>query len=1312
MLYPGAMLQNRYTIVRLINVGGTAAVYEATDRHLRIVVALKELQLHDARLQQTLVQEAHMLARLRHPALPVMLDSFVEREHVYLAMQFIPGPDLGTLIAQRRAPFPLDQVLRWADQLLDALIYLHHQRPPIIHRDIKPHNLKLNAEGKIVLLDFGLAKGAIAAGGNSVASAPSIVGYTLHYAPLEQIQGEGTDERSDLFSLAVTLYELITGVRPPDALERASALLSGQTDPLNVARTLQSFMPSAIHDLLRSALSLTPHARPATALLFRQAFNEAAGQVTFIQPISSAQQVQDTASTLVTSVALTLAAPVPRPLPTGIVSLLCVRLVAEEAQGGVEVVVQASAACMTELGGVVFKATGRNIGAAFADATDALAAALAVQQVLKEQGALAAQALHSGMAEERDGGYFGPVIDRTERLLASCHDGQIVLSRAIEELLYDRLPANVTLRDIGTHRLTSRSRPEHIFQAVSPDLPIDFPPLVTLDRRIGNLPLPPDALIGREREVTAVCMLLRQPEVRLLTLIGPGGTGKTRLSLEATAELAEHFADGVCFVTLGSIHDPALVVSAVAQVLGVKETGSDPLEARLKLYLQPKHMLLLLDNFEQVVGAAPLIDQLLTAAPELSVLVTSRVPLRLAVERIFPVPPLGLPNVDLPLKERGRDRVGELAQYGAVILFVERVRAVQPSFLLTSDNAEIVSAICQRLDGLPLAIELAAARIRLFAPVALLARLKGAYQDAPLHLLTGGDPERPMRQQTLRQAIAWSYDLLDHDEQTVFRQLAVFVGGCTLEGAEVVCTAGNRQRITANEDSDVLPVPLSIVDILVSLLDKSLLRREEQPDGEPRFVLLETIREYGLEQLIAHNEIELLKWRHAAYCLKQAERAEPELHRADQMLWLNTMDREHDNMRAALEWMSTGRDVQRGLQLASALGAFWVMRGHLNEGHQRLSAALALAQQPSVTRAKALHAAGNLCFHQSDFPQATSYYEASLKLYQDLDDRIGQAWVLHGLGRMQRTYEPAHIYLNQSLSLFKELGDKAGAADALNELGNIERWHGSYAAAQACHEESVALFRILGDQIGLTDALSNLAQVLMQQGMFAQARAHVAESVALCRKIGGHLHLAWSLQALGGVASAQGDLAAARAAYEENLALFRVLNDRAGIGWSLYDHGRVMLRGGENAAARLLLEESLALFRTMSDMWGTPWSLTMLGITVIREGDLMRARACFAESLPLFQQSGNKQGVIFTLEGWASLRVEQDAAQAAMLFGAAMRARETYHMPLTPADRPAHARDIAHLRAQLTDAMFEEAWATGQAMTLDQASNYVLKEME
>jgi predicted ATPase/class 3 adenylate cyclase len=600
-------------------------------------------------------------------------------------------------------------------------------------------------------------------------------------------------------------------------------------------------------------------------------------------------------------------------------------------------------------GGYVFKTVGDAFCAAFQTAPDALEAALEIQRRLlsfewEQTGPLRVRmALHIGAAEERDGDYFGPPVNRVARLLSAAHGGQVLLSLPAQELVRDQLPAGTTLRDLGEHRLKDLFRPERVFQLVSPDLPSEFPPLRTLETYRNNLPLQPTPLVGREKEVAQVCDLLRSDETRLLTLTGPGGIGKTRLALQAAADLLDDFSDGTFFVPLATLTEAELFLPAVAETLGVKEIGEQPLDESLKDYLSERRLLLVLDNFEQVLEAAPAVTELLAGAPGLKVLATSRAPLGLYGEHEFPVPPLSMPDLKRP------PPLERLTQYEAVGLFVERAQAVKPDFKVTNDSAPAVAEICVRLDGLPLAIELAAARIKMLPPKAMLQRL-----GSRLKLLTGGARDLPERQRTLRATIEWSHALLDEGEQLLFARLAVFSGGRTLEAIEAICdTKGD--------------LPVEAFEGVSSLLDKSLLRQEESPEGEPRFVMLETIHEFAREKLQESEEGEEIKTLHAHYFLALAEEAYPELKGANQLDWLGKLETEHDNMRAALSWALERKEAEVALRLGGALWWFWSVRGYHSEGRRWLEAVLAIDGRGSPeVQAMARAGAGALALEQGD----------------------------------------------------------------------------------------------------------------------------------------------------------------------------------------------------------------------------------------------------------------------------------------------------------------------------------------------------------
>ncbi len=700
-------------------------------------------------------------------------------------------------------------------------------------------------------------------------------------------------------------------------------------------------------------------------------------------------------------------------------------------------------------GGVEIKTEGDSFFVVFAGAEAAVGAAVAIQRGLAEfpwpDGVeiRVRIGIHTGEGAVVAGtDYVGLDVHRAARIAAVGHGGQTLLSGATAMLIGASPAPGVTVSDRGEHRLRDLSRPERLVELVIDGLPSDFPPLGTPEATPNNLPTQLTTFLGRDREIAEILDALAS--TRLLTLSGPGGTGKTRLSLQVASQSMERFGDGVYFVALGSIPEADLVAATIAQELGLPDRGGQaPVEALVD-HLRERRVLLVLDNFEQVVDAAPVVGSLLAGAPHLTVLVTSRSLLHLYGEREYPVPPLGVPDpTRLP-------DPAELGGYEAVRLFVERAMGVRPDFRLTDENAGAVAGICQRLDGLPLAIELAAARIRLLPPQAILDRLHGAL-DLPG---SGGARDLPARQQTLRGAIDWSHDLLDEADRALFASLSVFVGGARLDAIEAVCGSGG-----------------DVLDGLSSLVDKSLVRAAEDVSGEPRFSMLGTIREYARERLEESGRSVELRARHADVYCSLVDRARGPIMGSDKRRWLDRLEQEHGNIRAAFGWSLEREDVERVLRLAAGLWRFWQMRGHLVEGAERVAQALALpgSHHHPRLRADALAAAGGLHYWQGHQVPSRHYYEEALAIRRALGDVAGEAEELYNLSFTFAFGEEADAHRSmeltrEALELFRAAGDRLGAAKALWALGNGEYSNGMPAEGKAHALEALPIFEAADDQ--------------------------------------------------------------------------------------------------------------------------------------------------------------------------------------------------------------------------------------------------------
>jgi predicted ATPase/class 3 adenylate cyclase len=832
-------------------------------------------------------------------------------------------------------------------------------------------------------------------------------------------------------------------------------------------------------------------------------------------------------------------------------------------------------------GGHVVRSRGEgdSFFAVFARATDALAAVCALQQALltelwPDDGAplRVRAALHTGEAEWRQKDYYGAAVNRCARLRAVAHGGQTLVSAATQELVRDQLPAGASLRDLGSHRLKDLQHPEQLFQLLHPALPADFPPLRSLAAFAHNLPVQLTRFIGREKEMAEVKRLLAAS--RLLTLTGSGGCGKTRLALQVAAEVLEEYPDGVWLVELAALADPALVVQLVVSALGICEEPSRPLIQTLMDYLRSKQLLLVMDNCEHLLTAcASLADTLLRSCPHLRLLASSREGLGIAGEQTYRVPSLSVPDLQqLPSPEG-------LQEFEAVQLFAARAALSQPAFAVTAANAPAVVQVCQRLDGIPLAIELAAARVKALPVEKIAERL-----DDRFRLLTGGSRTALPRQQTLRALIDWSYDLLSEPERALLRRLSVFVSGWTLDAAEAVCSDFRVREAAQIQNPECETQSADVLDLLTQLVEKSLVVYEEpgsqaEPGwGAARYRLLETVRQYARDRLLEAGDAVSARNRHLGFFVHLSLQAEPQLRGPEQAEWLNRLETEHDNLRAALTWSMVDPEVETALRLVEALATFMYAQGHLSEAREWVASLLPLIRnQPTAARATALGLAGNLAWQQGDLEPAHGFYEESLAIWRDLGDQERIAESFHGIAKVvehQGDLEKARLLFQQCLAIRQQVSHPVQIAMANFGLGWVALKLGEYRVARDYFEEGRAMSQRARNPLMIAWGLRNLGEVAQSEGDRDAARAYYAESLPI-------MHDKWGLTGLlasmGALALEEGDYGTARSSFCKSLRLIHELGLKSQAGLLTAALAEVDFHVGNHVRAAQLLGASASL---------------------------------------------------------------------------------------------------------------------------------------
>jgi predicted ATPase/class 3 adenylate cyclase len=915
--------------------------------------------------------------------------------------------------------------------------------------------------------------------------------------------------------------------------------------------------------------------------------------------------------------------------------------------------------------GYVFQIIGDAFCTAFHTAGDALRAAAQAQIDLHSENwgdapVKVRMGIHTGKAEiQENGEYHGYLaMSHIQRLMSAGHGGQVLVSSATQELLLEDLPEDVSLRNLGERRLKDLNRPEHIYQLVIANLPVEFPPLKTLDAYRHNLPVQLTSFIGREKEMAEIKRSILTH--RLVTLTGVGGTGKTRLALQVAAELLDQFPDGTWFVELASITDPELIPQSILSTIGIPEQPGMTIQQLLVDYLRGKRLLLVLDNCEHLIEAsAKEVDALLGVAHDLKIVATSREALGIRGELIWQVPSLSLPDSE-QLRE-----IEQLSQYEAVQLFIERATLVQPQFLVTNDNAPAVAQICTRLDGIPLAIELAAARVRTMNVDQISQRL-----DDRFRLLTGGSRTALERHQTLRATVDWSYTLLSAGEKFLLCRLSVFVGSWTLEAAEQVC-AGQNTVLSGKAASKDDIFSYDVLDLLTRLVEKSLVIL----DGS-RYRMLETTRQYAREKLFESEEGEILRDQHLAYFLGLAEQADHEIHGSDQVSWMDHLDAELDNFRAALEWGLSTSQTGKLLRLFAALGWTWLVRWSPSESRGWLDKIRSL---PDIVD------------HPSTYAQI-------------LNIAVHQEWIL-------ANFEEARSLAKESQAIWLKLGidGECGLAEALYLIGMIVMSEGNYDEGISCFEQSFELYQKYGDKWGMAFTRFLSGNLLMERDEDDLALTWMNQSIDFFHELGDPWGQARASQRLGELFLKQGSFEKARDFFEQHLRLDEGLHFKSGIAVALSNLGSLYRYQGEFDQAEQYYEKSLSMSREYNLNIDRGYNLYSLGMLALHRNEYLLAIKYFTDYFNSIRGMVEKIGACDLLIGSAAIAAGTNQPErAAKLYGAAHASLETTDYRIQPFDHAEFERHIRNAREQLGDSKFEALATEGRGMAIEQAIDYAL----
>jgi predicted ATPase/Tfp pilus assembly protein PilF len=918
-----------------------------------------------------------------------------------------------------------------------------------------------------------------------------------------------------------------------------------------------------------------------------------------------------------------------------------------------------------------------------------------VEEIAKaEQGqsSPARMALYTGTVEIKGGYYFGSTLNRTARLLTAAHPGQILLGATSADLLKEQLPSGASLRNLGQHRLRSLVRPEQIYQLILSNISANFPPLRTLDNRQSNLPAEMTPFIGREAQIVEAHRRLQQADCRILTITGASGIGKSRLAMQVASRAIGEFEHGVYWVTLGGLNQPNLLINSICQVLGVREASGIVLLDALKSFLAERQLLLFLDNFDVVIGATPLLSELLNAAPDLKMLVTCQKKLGRPGESEYRLTPMRLPSPE----DRHTFMPEQLEQIDSVRLFMERARTTNPDFELSRSNVGQIIDLLHRLEGVPLAIELAASRTDI---------LSGRVETTAL--LTGNS-ETANDDSGVRGTLDWSYNLLEADEKRLFIRLGVFVNGCTVEAAEAVCNAAGD-------------LWLGVPDRLEMLARKSFLRHKDVVVASGmlrRYEMLETVRQYALERMALRQEANAVQEAHARYYLKWLETTSETMPRQKPQNWLELVDLEYDNLRAALNWAHRAPErAEIALRLVAALGRYWYLRGRYAEGRERLAIILKAVEHTDLNQtysyARALNTAGLLARLQGDLPEARARGEESIAIFRQLGQANGLGVALNNMGQVTLRlglHDQALAYFTESLEIARQLANKSGTAEALAGLANAHIRLSNYKEAQQLGEEALNIAREINDTVEIASTLNTLGLSLLKQNLLLEAMKCLDEAIVTWRKTGDKFGLATALNFRGLVSSHQMDFKTARSYFEEYLALRRDLGDRQGMMGAITNLGVGSFNMGDLVQAQSYFEKALAICTDTDSRVTYSYIVGNYGLVLAELGDYEQSETNLRLALPIFVEIKDKANIVESLLGFAAnLSFSgSDLEKAARLFSVAQNLIGQWNIRLEYGAQRLFSKTEESLRKQLAKSILQSLQAQGQILTVEEAVAYAL----